>query len=397
LSAAAERQFRIGFVYGDYPPNLPGRGDGGSDFLRHLAETLVGRGHEVTAIVSRRDDRAGSYVADEVCVEPVIDDWTLQGARRQGAMLRRLMDRRSFDVVHLIYPDPYLRYRTDSYHLPFVLKSIARRPLVTTLFGFAVTQAHLVTRAGLLSLFASSDRIVITDSRLLGQFRRWFPWWSGKARAGLVGSIARDGEWEQSRLGERKAALGLDPERRYVGFFGFWTPDKGLENLLDAIDMLRRGHPEVSLVLIGGGDRTPEQRNDYERAIARRVDGQAVIDTGPLSEDRVTEHMLAMDVCALPFKVNPLGRSSLALALGLGVPTVVTRPPQDVRLLEGCVLLDSSEPGAIASAIGSLLGDAGAQQKAAAAARAAARHWSWASIADGYIDLYREIARTGRG
>ena len=397
LTVGSDRQFRIGFVYGDYPPNLPGRGDGGSDFLRHLAEDLVARGHAVTAFVSAREDRPAPYTAAGVCVEPIVADWTIRGARRQRAMLRGVLDEREIDVVHLIYPDPYLRYRTDSYHLPFLLKSIAGRPLVTTLFGFAVTQAHLVTRAGLLSLFASSDRLVITDANLLGKFQRWFPWWRAKARSGLVGSIARGGAWSQQELNARKVAAGLDPRIRYVGFFGFWTPDKGLERLLDAIQLLRSDRDDVAMVLIGGGDRTPEQRNDYERGIGRRADGKSVIDTGPLQEDKVTNYMLAMDICALPFRVNPLGRSSLALALSLGVPTVVTRPSHDAHLLEGSVLLDSTEPGAIAEAIGGLLDDTDAQRAAGEAALVAGRHWSWDAIADQYVSIYGELARARRG
>src|SRR5712692_10447474 len=72
---------RIGLVYGDYPPNPPGRSDGGSDFLQRLAEGLVTHGHDVTAIVSSRDDRRTAYTSDAgVHVAPVISDWTLRGA-----------------------------------------------------------------------------------------------------------------------------------------------------------------------------------------------------------------------------------------------------------------------------------------------------------------------------
>jgi len=383
---------RIAFVYGQYPPNPPGRGDGGSDFLQRLAETLVLGGHDVTAIVSRREDRASKYVSEGgVRIAPIIEDWTLMGAVRERALVRATLEDDRTELVHLIYPDPYLRYRTDSYHLPFLLKRIARRPLVTTLFGFAVTDAHLVTKVGLLSLFATSDRLVITDGNLLARFQSSLPWWRGKARGGLVGGIASGRPWAQAELPERKTGVGLNPAQRHVGFFGFWTPDKGLENLLDAVGLLQRNRPDVALVLIGGGDRRPDERNDYERSIMQRARAAAAIDTGPLSEQQVSDYMLAMDVCALPFKVNPLGRSSLALALTLGVPTVVSRPPQDADLLQGCVLLDSLEPAAISDAIAGLLDDAEAQRAAAAAAQSASRHWSWDAIADDYVAIYDEL------
>ena len=259
------------------------------------------------------------------------------------------------------------------------------------IFGFAVTDAHLVTKVGLLSLFATSDRLVITDGNLLARFQSSLPWWRGKARGGLVGGIAGESLWAQPDLPERKARVGLEPGRRHIGFFGFWTPDKGLENLLDAVELLRRKRPDVALVLIGGGDRIPDERNDYERGIMQRAQAVAAIDTGPLSEQQVSDYMLAMDACALPFKVNPLGRSSLALALTLGVPTVVSRPPRDAELLQGSVLLDSLEPAAIADAIAGLLDDAEAQRAAAAAAQAASKHWSWDAIADDYVAIYDEL------
>jgi glycosyltransferase involved in cell wall biosynthesis len=99
-----------------------------------------------------------------------------------------------------------------------------------------------------------------------------------------------------------------------------------------------------------------------------------------------------MDACALPFKANPLGRSSLALALGLGVPTVVTRPPaEDAGLLSGLPLLDPPEAPQIVTSIAGLLDDPDAQRAAGEAAKAAARYWSWDAIVDDHEALYAEL------
>lgn len=395
---------RIGLVYGDYPPNPPGRSDGGSDFLQRLAEGLVARGNAVTAIVSSRDDRPAPFTSQAgVHVAPVIRDWTLRGAAGgQLSALRKVLDDGRIDVVHLIYPDPFLRYGTDSYHLPFLLKPATRRPLVVTFFGFGVTGASLVAKAGLVSLFAAADRVVITDAELLRRFRRTLPWWRAKARPGLVGSIveADSPTWSQQALAERKVATGLRADQRHVGFFGFWSPDKGLENLLEAHRLLREGGLDVMLVLIGG--RAESMRFDYERGVMRLAKklgiADSVIQTGPLSSQEVARHMVAMDVCALPFKVNPLGRSSLALALSLRVPTVVSQPPgADARLLAGLPLLKSLDPAWIAGSIAALLDDPSAQLAASEAASRAAHHWSWEAIVDQYTALYGEVAADGSG
>ncbi len=357
----------------------------------------MARGHHVTAIVSSRDDRPRSYVSEGgVHVAPVIGSWKLRGALRGPlAAVRKVLEEDRIDVVHLIYPDPYLRYRSDSYHLPFLLKLASSRPLVVTFFGFGVTGASLLTKFGLLSLFAAADRAVITDADLLRRFQRNLPWWSRKAQGGVVGSIASGSEiWSEELLASRKASLGLRQDQRHIGFFGFWSPDKGIENLLEAIQQLRRGGRDDVLVLIGG--RAPAARPESERALLRLAGelgiAESVIDTGPLEPEDVVQYMIAMDICVLPFKVNPLGRSSLALALTLGVPTVVTRPrSDDARLLTGVSLLESPEPNQIVASIDALLRDRVALKAAGEAAIAAGRHWSWDAIVNDYEAIYAEL------
>jgi glycosyltransferase involved in cell wall biosynthesis len=334
---------------------------------------------------------------------PLIRTWTLRGAvRGQLSALRHELKANRIEIVHLVYPDPYLRYRSDSYHLPFLLKPAVRLPMVVTFFGFGITGASLVTKVGLLSLFAAADRVVITDADLLRLFRRRLPWWRGKSRGGLVGSISTGDapRWSWPELTERKLAVGLRPEDRHIGFFGFWSPDKGLDNLLGAVVRLRQSGQNVKLVLIGG--RAPDERVESERAVislARQLGiTDSVIETGTLAPSQVSQYMVAMDVCALPFKVNPLGRSSLALALQLGVPTVVTRPPgEDASLLAGLALLDPPDPEHIAGAIAALLTNASEQQATAEAAVRAARYWSWDAIVDDYETLYEDMIGSRQG
>jgi glycosyltransferase involved in cell wall biosynthesis len=403
MTRGATSRGRIAFIYGDYPPNPPGRSDGGSDFLQHLAETLSARGFDITAIVSKRDDRREPFTQRGVHVEPLIREWSLRAALSGGlSAVTHLVRNRRIDLLHVIYPDPFLRYGSNSYRLPFLLKLVARRPLVVTFFGFGVTGGGPISNAGLFSLFATSNRIVITDANLLRRFRRRMPWWSAKARSGLVGGIAPEAAdcWSEPGLGERKVTLGLDPGRRHIGFFGFWSPDKGLENLLETQRILQADGKATTLVLIGG--RPHDKRFAYEQGIvdmAKRIGISAsMVETGPLSPGDVAKYLVAMDLCVLPFKVNPLGRSSLALSLSLGVPTLVTRPAgSEIALLEGSPTLESLEPAAIASAITGLVESPGALSEASTAALRAAHHWSWDAIADDYAAIYDELLGGGVG
>lgn len=384
-------------MYGDYPPKPEGTSDGGADFLQNLAERLVARGFVVTVVVSRREDRRASYVTEAgVRIVPLVEDWSLRGAMRgQLASLRRTLKEVKADVVHLIYPDPYLRYGGDSYHLPFLLKLAGAKRLVTTFFGFGVTGASVVTKFGLLVLFASTDRVVITDLALATRFKRVMPFWAGKARSGSVGSIGSgtSDKWTASTLARRQAEIGTVGGERVLGFFGFWTPDKGLEDLLAAMGRLVASRENVRLLLIGG--RETAHRTDYETRIRNLVvelgiQG-SVKETGPLPPEEVARYLLALDVCVLPFRANPLGRSSLATALTLGVPTIVSRPTEGEELLPGFVFVDPGDATGIATAIRSVLADPALQAELGRAAATASIYWSWDAVVDAYAADYERV------
>ena len=387
-------------VYGDYPPKPAGQQDGGADFVAALAGQLVERGVRVTVLVSRRDDRQAPYMTETgVQVIPLVADWTLWGAMRgELRRLREALTLQGPDVVHLIYPDPYIRYGSDSYHLPFLLKIAGARTLLVTFFGFGVTGASFVTKLGLISLFASAKRIVITDLGLLHRFRRRFPFWARKASHGFVGSIASNESprWSMSMLGVRRADLRLPAQEKLVAFFGFWSPDKGLEDLIAAIAQLRLGGERVKLVLVGG--REPAFWTDYERTIQTLIVSRgledSVIQTGPLSGQAVADYLLAADVCVLPFHVNPLGRSSLAIGLSLGLPLIVSRPTVGGELLEGVILVDPQRPDRLADAIREILMNPEKQARSGEASARASGNWSWSSIADAYIAEYRRLTGT---
>jgi glycosyltransferase involved in cell wall biosynthesis len=388
---------RVCIVYGDYPPKPPGTNDGGADFVAELANRLARRGVGVSVIVSRRPDRLLPYVTRTgVQILPLIEDWGLGAAvRGQSHVLRNGLRSVDADVVHLVYPDPYLRYGTDSYHLPFLLKFAGAKRLVVTFFGFAVTGGSVVTKLGPIALFITANKVIITDQALHRRFQRSFPFWAHKSRVGFVGSIANsEARWSVDELGRRRADVGLDPSDRLAGFFGFWSPDKGLEELIQAIRLLRTSGEMVKLVLIGG--REESLRTTYEQSVSTLLQDLrgSVVETGPLSARDVARYLLAMDLCVLPFRINPLGRSSLAIALTLGVPTVVSRPRVGAEFLRGLAQFEPGDHLDLMRAIRSVLTDRAVQVHVGAAATAAAAHWSWDSIIEAYLADYREVGAT---
>jgi glycosyltransferase involved in cell wall biosynthesis len=164
-----------------------------------------------------------------------------------------------------------------------------------------------------------------------------------------------------------RAAVGLDPGARVVGFVGRVVREKGVVELLEAWRVLRAELPDLHLVLIG-----PREPQDPLPAAAT-----AALDADPrvlcVGVDWDTPRWFAaMDVVALPswregFPVVPLEAAAMAL------PVVATRVPGCVdAVVEGRTgaLVPVRDPEALAAALRSYLVDPTLRARHGAAARA---------------------------
>src|SRR5690242_20975857 len=77
---------------------------------------------------------------------------------------------------------------------------------------------------------------------------------------------------------------------------------------------LNSSHMSISYAVFCLKKKPLDRRFAYEQGIiemAERIGiSKSVAETGPLTPDEAARHLVAIDVCVLPFKVNPLGRSS---------------------------------------------------------------------------------------
>lgn len=135
---------------------------------------------------------------------------------------------------------------------------------------------------------------------------------------------------------------GLDsPVLAFVG--RAWDPRKNVALLLEALPLLRRRVPHVSVRLIGEPPR------------GRLPDG--VEATGPVAS--VAEHLRTASLLVLPSRQEGFGIVA-AEALAAGVPVLATRSGGPEELLEasaGGRLLDGFEAEELAEAAADLLGD----------------------------------------
>lgn len=199
--------------------------------------------------------------------------------------------------------------------------------------------------------------------------------------------------------GDYLAQLGVDSRRPVVAFVGRITRQKGVEHLLRAA---RSFDPDIQLVLCAGAPDTPE--------IAART--EALVDTlraerdgvfwvkEMLDHDRVQQVYTGADVFVCPSIYEPLGIVNLE-AMACGTAVVASRVggiPEVVRdgVTGTLVAYDADDAATfeadIAQAVNDLAADPDrARQYGEAGRQRAVEEFSWATIAQHTVDIYRSL------
>lgn len=157
---------------------------------------------------------------------------------------------------------------------------------------------------------------------------------------------------EDARAAAR-VRLGIPPHAPVIGTVGNFNPKKDHAGLLAAVDILRRGQPDVVALLVGSGmleDRLRAEAADRGLADHVRFLG---------SRDDVLELLPALDVFVLSSRYEGLPIALLE-AMAAGVPAVATRVggvPEAVEHGRQGLLVAPGDPDALATAVSKLLDD----------------------------------------
>ena len=120
---------------------------------------------------------------------------------------------------------------------------------------------------------------------------------------------------------EAKGALGIDSKRKTILFFGAIRDNKGLEEILKALPRIRKGVPEVMLLIVGEAIQGYEKYRDLIRIL--EIEGSVMEVLRYVSNEEIATFFYATDVVVLPYReVSQSGVLQIAYAFGL--PVVAT-------------------------------------------------------------------------
>ncbi len=119
-----------------------------------------------------------------------------------------------------------------------------------------------------------------------------------------------------------RAALGVPERAQIIGYVGRITPEKGIDELIQAFALLRASGSHARLMVVGGaqrGSRIPALRDLAARfGVVDRVDF-----LGAIPNDRIADAFRASDVIAVPSHYEAFGLVALE-ARACGIPVVAS-------------------------------------------------------------------------
>ncbi|MFI7576707.1 glycosyltransferase family 4 protein [Micromonospora sp. NPDC049497] len=379
---------RVAMLHGPGRPDA----DGVSDYVTHLVDALREVDVEVTPVPLRPTRARGG--------------WRVAAARA-ARRVRELAP----DLAHVQFAPSAYRFCGQAGLLP--LRLPRRMPLVTTVheYGGWAWPGWLpgrlwsrVERTGRWDretgrLVPASAAVVVTNPGHAALVRER----TGREPTYVpIAPNVVDGTGTATAGHRLRAELGLPEGAPVLVFFGFVHPVKGVRYLIEALPDLRRTHPDLRLLVVGGfaSQALPEPearafRAELTALAAHHDVAGAVTFTDHVPRERVSAVLHAADVAVLPFTAGVSTKSgALLAALAHGVPTAVTVPEEDADDLHRsgavAVVRACRDSGAIARTVSRLLADPVLRRRLAERGRAFAAAYSWPRVAAAHRDLYAQ-------
>lgn len=376
---------RILIVTGSYPPDVCG----GGDYTSHLVASLIQKGVEVIVLTTlhvtdseEKDvgEAIGTGEDNFFCdiqniarrkVARKVDSWS---PRRTMFAVRDMIRALKPNVIHIQYPTIGYKMGLGPQWLAMVRPE--RIPLVVTLHE--ASMVHILRRASLVP-FRFAGRIITTTNEEADYIS--FLLWIQRAKIDVipVGSNVP------------RSDVTAKDEPPVITYFGLVYPAKGLERFLEVAREARLFMGEKVRFRICG--QIHPKYADYYRKL-RDLDGSKDVEWIIGADNlRVADLLKRSFIGLFPYPDGAtFRRGTLVASLDNGLPVITTRGPNTPAVLknqENILFADSIDD--FLGAICQLLNDREVYTTIAANARELGSMFTWDSIADRHIAVYRGV------
>jgi len=378
---------RILMVTGSYPPQRCGVGY----YTHKLVSELTDAGLEIDVVTTK-----GEHFRDDPIVRFEVPDWkTRTWWREVGGM-----EKGRYDLIHVQYPARHYGYRPDLAGLTLTLK---RRfpgvPVVVTVHEFSIT--HILRKLTVGAIVSPARAVVTTADSERNSLIRWLPWLKSRMSVIHVATNISRLPISADRKREVRWHCGVKDEDRLVVFFGLLHQNKGVRRMFEAFAIVHSMHPEARLLMLT--EFKPEE-NAYHAKLDSltkelHIRGAVIWKDFRDSTD-VSELLSASDVAFMPFEDGvTLRRTSFMAVMGHGLPTVTTlgkESPENLGLDHGknvCLLQQSASDAEMAEAVSDLIENEGHRREVGEAALKWSERFTWSSIVEKTVEVYRAVLR----
>lgn len=181
--------------------------------------------------------------------------------------------------------------------------------------------------------------------------------------------------------------------RRSILYFGVISPRKGLENLINAYDLLLRREKDDCILMLAGA--SPPYYDGYDselRSMAHvhQLD-ERIRFLGEVNQKQASKLFSSAEFVVLPYKYNVGASGSLSWALGHGVPVLATDTEyfaEEVSQGRFGLLVKPDQPKLLADAMEKLLSEESALKEFSANSRRLGMSRAWSSVAAKTLEFY---------
>ncbi|MDT4916487.1 MAG: glycogen synthase [Pseudonocardiales bacterium] len=383
----------------EYPPLVVG---GLGRHIEALARELVAQEHDVLVVTRggapavRRETCEGVRIV-RAAADPIAIDFTTESLLAWSQAAEHSMLRAALPVVRRWRPDVVHAHDWLVGQSAVTLAQQTGAPLVATLHateagrhqGWLPKPLNLAIHSVERWLGRQATTVITCSTPMRDEVTSLFELDAAKVHVVPNGIDAiRWTPTGRSRDAARARFAGAGP---LIVFAGRLVHEKGVQTLLRALRPLREAHPGLRLVVAGTG-----YHEAALRELTRRLRLVRAVDfLGFVAETELPALLGAADAVVVPSFYEPFGIVALEAACA-GAPLVVAETGGLSDLAADGVAVASFPAGdveALASAVGKVLVDPAAANRAAArAAQRVRRDYTWQAVAQQTSKLYRQVA-----